>query len=324
MNILFLTHPFPNYIPDLLLHGLRKISETRVIDYPKKECLYSQPEEANCPEIYYDTNWFPEDNGDIDREDIESKLRTGFFEYLVCDVRASSKLKSLFQNLSGINIKIVLIDGEDYPVTVNPGSFVICRRETDGTDFSIPLPMAIPIEIFNRISAFDNNPKLYSVGFLGSSGKGSEARRSIIETIEKYYPDALLKTFPVASAIDENRPTERETLNDYYDKLQKCKVVLNLRGAGYDTFRFWENASCNAIHVSENMPLYIPDDFKNGKHIFRFSNIDELRKMIDIAITIEHKKDQIIADNRNHLLKYHLTSKRAEYFLDRVKKAFSK
>ena len=40
MKILFLTHPYPNYVPDLLLHGLRKLLGPDVIDFPRKDCLY--------------------------------------------------------------------------------------------------------------------------------------------------------------------------------------------------------------------------------------------------------------------------------------------
>jgi hypothetical protein len=40
MNILFLTHPYPNYGPDLLLHGLRKLLGPAVVDFPRKDCVY--------------------------------------------------------------------------------------------------------------------------------------------------------------------------------------------------------------------------------------------------------------------------------------------
>ena len=40
MKLLFLTHPYPNYVPDLLLHGLRKLVGPTVVDYPRKDCVY--------------------------------------------------------------------------------------------------------------------------------------------------------------------------------------------------------------------------------------------------------------------------------------------
>jgi len=322
MNILFLTHSYPNYVPDFLLHGLRKLLGEKVVDYPKKECLYSGLQKGKHPEIYCEPFWFPADNDEIDRDDVEARLKNNYFDYLICDVRALSLLNSIFNKLPLIQIKIVVIDGEDFPVKINPGPFVVCRRETNGTDYSIPLPMALPEEIFNRIISFKDNPKSRSIGFLGSVGKESESRYTLIEKIASHYPDSLLQATPISESEDKH-PDERVDLDSYYDNLQRCRVVLTLRGAGYDTFRFWENAACNALHLSEDMPLLIPNDFKDKLHIMRFSNIDELRRIIDNGLADEGETDQMIQNSRQHLKDYHLTTKRARYFLDRIKQTFS-
>ncbi len=314
MNILFFTHPYPNYVPDLLLHGLRKVLGSHVVDYPRKDCVYQGilglgicPQDQLCP------NWFPNDDGFIDRDDIWSKVDSGFFKYIVCDSRA---LPALLENLSQWPAGLVVIDGEDFPAKIPPGKYVICRRETDGSDFSIPLPMAIPEEIFNWISSYDNAAKQYSIGFLGSTNDG--VRKKIAETIAQNYPDALLQTSTVPSG-DNPSPDGRLGRNDYYLQLQQCRIVLSLPGAGYDTFRFWENASCNAFHVSAKMPLFVPNDFVDASHIFRFETIEELRRQIDEILEGRVRSDEIIPNNRHHLMTYHLTTKRAEYFLDRIK-----
>ena len=117
-------------------------------------------------------------------------------------------------------------------------------------------------------------------------------------------------------------PTNRFGRNDYYLNLQKCKIVLTLRGAGYDTFRFWENAACNAVHISQKMPLFIPNDFENSKHIMRFSDIVELRKQLDVILEKYFEAQEIIMEGRNHLVNFHLTTKRAAYILDRLRNIF--
>ena len=318
MNILFFTHPYPNYIPDLLLHGLRKLLGPRVVDYPRKDCLYNGvlglgvcPPEQLCP------NWFPHDNGHIDREDIWQKIERKFFNIIVCDARA---LPALFENVSEWPAGLVIIDGEDSPAKIAPGKYAICRRETDGSDFSIPLPMALPEEILQWISSYDDASKQYSIGFLGSTHDG--VRKKIAEMIAQFYPDALLQTSVVPRG-NNPAPDGRFGRNDYYLNLQKCRLVLSLPGAGYDTFRFWENAACNAVHIATQMPLFIPNDFKNGAHMFRFANVDELRKIADSVLDRKVDVDDIIREARYHLVQFHLTTKRAEYFLDRVTKIFS-
>ena len=316
MKILFLTHPYPNYAPDLLLHGLRKLLGPDVIDFPKKECLYQGvlglgvcPEDQKCP------NWFPDDTGDIDRDDIRGKLKSGYFQYIVSDYRAFNMLC----DLQDLQQKIVVVDGEDLPARISQGKYIICRRETDGSDFSIPLPMSLPEELLHWITSYDNAPKRYSIGFLGSTNDG--ARKRIAETLAQLYPDALFQTSSVPSR-DDPSPDGRLSRDNYYLDLQKCRIVLSLPGAGYDTFRFWENAACNAVHVAVKMPLYIPDDFVERRHILRFSRIDELRVIIDDILEDKAPAKEIIRDGRRHLVDFHLTTERAKYFLKRVEKAF--
>jgi hypothetical protein len=170
MRILFITHPYPNYMPDLLLHGLRKLLGTDVVDFPKKDCLYQGvlglgvcSEDQLCP------GWFPRDDGRIDREEIVEKVSRGYFDLIICDGRAAPFFSSI---ISVLPPRMVMLDGEDRPGYISPNRYPICRRETDGSDFSIPLPMALPEEIFQWISSYDAVPKEYSIGFLGCASHG--------------------------------------------------------------------------------------------------------------------------------------------------------
>ena len=318
MRILFITHPYPNYVTDLLLHGLRKLLGSQVVDYPKKECVYNGvlglgvcPDDQRCP------GWFPPDNGQIDRNEIPHKVASGYFNYIICDARALAYLQKLSNDWPA---RLIIIDGEDSPLKIPPGKYIICRRESDGSDFSIPLPMAIPEEILNWITSYDDVPKQYSIGFLGGTSDG--IRKRIAEFLMQYYPDALLQTSVVPTGSDP-APQGRLGRNEYYLNLQKCHIVLSLPGAGYDTFRYWENAACQAVHVSARMPLYIPNDFAEPGQILRFGSRDELRKIADRVLEGSLNTKEIILSGRNHLLKYHLTRNRAAYFLKRVENAFA-
>lgn len=75
MNVLFIVHPDPNYILDLLLHGFRKIIGPAAVEFPGKDCLYEEvigfvgmPDEHTIP------RWFPANDGQIDRSDIFQKV----------------------------------------------------------------------------------------------------------------------------------------------------------------------------------------------------------------------------------------------------------
>ncbi len=318
-NILFVTNPNPNFMPDLLLHGLRKLLGPQVVDYPKKDCLYQGflglivcPEEQLCP------GWFPPDDGQIDREDIVQKVARGYFDLVICDARAADFFKSRMNSLPD---RFAVLDGDDHPVYVAPGRYLIFRRETDGSDFSIPLPMALPEELYRWIVSYDGVPKEYSIGFLGSCSHAG--RRELIDTLKGHYPDALFQASSIPSP-EAPSPEGRLSRNEYYLSLQKCRMVLSMPGAGYDTFRFWENAACNAVHIGQHMPLFVPDDFCDTQHIFRFKGMDELRATIDTVLHSEKGWAPMIASSRDHLVKHHLTTERAKYFLDRVEKAYAR
>jgi hypothetical protein len=120
-----------------------------VVDYPRKDCLYEGvlglgvcPDDQRCP------GWFPDDAGRIDRENIWQKARKGYFDLLVCDARAWPLLAENTQGYAG---RVAILDGEDIPLKIPVDNYLIFRRETNGSDFSVPLPMALPEEVFNWI-----------------------------------------------------------------------------------------------------------------------------------------------------------------------------
>jgi hypothetical protein len=317
MKILFLTDPYPNYGPDLLLHGLRKLLGPAVVDFPRKDCVYEGvlglgvcPDNQRCP------GWFTSDAGLIDRDDIPAKVASDYFDLVVCDVRAAGLLQ---QHFPALPKRLALIDGEDRPARIAPGPFIVFRRETDGSDCSIPLPMALPIEILHWIGDLDETPKTHSVGFLGSSF--DDGRREIMEAITREFPDALVAATRLPTESDP-LPEGRMGRDDYYRALQSCHVVLSLPGAGHDTFRFWENAACWAVHVSASSPLFIPNDFSNGTHILRFSDIHTLQRTIDQALRNPQQSREMSERGRNHLASHHLTEHRAAYLIDRARAAF--
>jgi hypothetical protein len=316
MNILFLTHPYPNYVPDLLLHGLRKLLGPAVVEYPRKNCLYRGVLGLGiCPPNQLCPGWFPQDDGPIDRSDIPAKIEKGFFGLIVSDVRAIGQWMPFLERSPS---PFAIIDGEDRPVPIRPGRYVVFRRETDGTDYSIPLPMALPEEIFNWIVSYDGQPKTYSIGFLGSTQ--DDQRRRFIEQLAACYPDGLFSASVVPSQQNPF-PEGRYGRDDYYRELQKCRIVISLAGAGYDTFRFWENAACNAIHAAQELPLYIPSDFRPNDTILRFSSFEQLQRMADRALECALPSNELIANGRLHLVQHHFTTSRARYFLNCLRKA---
>ena len=89
MKLLFLTHPYPNYVPDLLLHGLRKLLGADVVDVPRKDCLYNGVLGLGiCPPNQLCPGWFPPDRGESTAMTFRAKSRAAFSTMSICDLRA--------------------------------------------------------------------------------------------------------------------------------------------------------------------------------------------------------------------------------------------
>src|SRR5262249_49821848 len=108
----------------------------------------------------------------------------------------------------------------------------------------------------------------------------------------------------------------------YYRQLQSCKVVLSLPGAGYDTFRYWENAAVKAVHIAKRVPLFVPDDYRDSREIIRFSGIRDLAYAVERVLCDELDWSEFAARSREWLRAYHTTERRALVTVDRLTAAF--
>jgi hypothetical protein len=318
MRVLVICHPYPNYIPDLLLHGLRHLLGAEAVDWPRKDCLYDGVMGLGiCPDNQKFPDLMPPD-GDVDRSDIARKVESGYFTMILCDIRAVREHAPLLLKAKS---PLALIDGEDKPARVALGNYAILRRETDGSDFSLPLPMALPRQALAWIDRYRDLPKTHSVGFLGSRNHLSPQRNDLLETLAARFPDSLIRATVVPNATDQ-QPAGRLGRDDYYRSLQGCRVLLNLPGAGYDTFRYWENAACNAAHASARMPLFIPEDFRDGRDIARFDDLSEAVAAIDRLLEHPEMAAEMTAAAREQLLAHHTTERRAAEVLGRLMRTF--
>ncbi len=125
MKILFITHVneknlVPNdIINDCVLHGLKEVyGNTNVVDYPGSWHMYK--DEVDKRNFSYSNFW---GNGftyydnlknyeNVDREDIERKVKNSFFDYIIYGSITRSQL--YFDLAINSKSKIILIDGEDH------------------------------------------------------------------------------------------------------------------------------------------------------------------------------------------------------------------
>lgn len=67
----------------------------------------------------------------------------------------------------------------------------------------------------------------------------------------------------------------------YLEELKSCKIVLNFRGVGWDTLRYWETPAIGRFMITQRPRIVIPDNFRDGKEIVFCK--DDLSDMIDLC-----------------------------------------
>ncbi len=105
----------------------------------------------------------------------------------------------------------------------------------------------------------------------------------------------------------------------YHEELAKCKIVLSLRGGGWDTLRYWEVPALGPLMISTELGIVIPNDFEDGLHIARCK--DDLSDLIDLCqhyLDNEPQRMKLAKAAHEHLQKYHTPEARARYLLDQV------
>ena len=127
LNILFMSDDREDYLADSLLHGLISLGNHYVVDYPKKEILYSgllTPEK--CAQIHGNgfTLYGLLKERQVDRSLIMSRLEAGRFDLVILSNiwRQFGILPLLLKSMKHGRTKLLLLDGDDdarlYPVSL--------------------------------------------------------------------------------------------------------------------------------------------------------------------------------------------------------------
>ena len=107
----------------------------------------------------------------------------------------------------------------------------------------------------------------------------------------------------------------------YFKALNRTRIVLNLRGAGFDTLRYWEVPASGSLLLSEEPTIGIPDDFTNGKNaVFCGNDLSDMTSLIDHYLTHEDEALDIAREGQKHLLAHHTHRHRAEFILEVLEK----
>ena len=97
--------------------------------------------------------------------------------------------------------------------------------------------------------------------------------------------------------------------------LGSSRICLNVRGFGYDTFRYWEIPYAGSLLLSEPPRTVIPNNFVDGvEAVFGpASKLDRIAKRL-----LEGDTETIAEAGRRKLLEFHTSTARAQVVLDHL------
>ena len=213
---------YNNYMNDLLLHGLRDLYGSDIIDYPG--CWYLYDDEIKKRKYDEKRFWgkgftiknILRDFNSIDRENIRQKIRNKYFDLIIY---GSIRRSDLFlEEVIKYNNKFLFIDGED-------DNYVETKYSNLGLYFKREL--------------LAKHPKIRPISFAIPKSK-------ILEKID-YNPKNILA--PLIPGKLNTYIYDNESL--YYEMYKKSIFALTYKKAGWDCLRHYE------ILMNGCIPLFL-------------------------------------------------------------------
>lgn len=232
------------------------------------------------------------------------------------------------------NVPVIFIDGGDQPVigadltiykrpelyqeALGKRPFdLIFKREmlfnNSYDDNVYPLPMCFNLERIKNLP----HEKKYDVSFWAVESHSIRARAL----------DLLSNRFD----CQENGTERNQKFSKYKRKgefylqeLARCIIVMNFRGGGWDTLRYWEVPAVGSFMITQKPQFEIPNNFQHEKTVvFCQDDLSDLIELCEYYLKNEAVREKIALSGKNHLLQYHTDIARVEYIFNTIKTSFN-
>ncbi len=301
LKILYLTNhqplseQFNDYLSNLLLHGLREHFNEEVIDFPGSWYLYK--DESKKKELDINKLWgkgftvtnILNDYDSIDRNDIEKKIQTKYFDLVIY----SSARRSIpfLDDVIKFNNKVIFIDGEDDQLideNLSKISLYFKRELIRDQKYLLPIQFGIPKD--KIVSNVNIKPK---------------------NLLAPLIPGRL-NTYIYNSEID------------YYRMYQESIFALTYKKAGWDTLRHYEilmNGCLPLFLDIENCPINTMKSFPK-KEIIEIKDKYETILQNYFPTKIFKYKFLTFKSFNNYFFNLFSIKKKIDYFIEEDKEIF--
>lgn len=322
-RILFINSPDTDYLQDLTYIGLCKIlGAENIIDAPLHKA-YHFPRKVYPRNIGYRSKNF------IYRMFSNTKKYDAVI-VAACSPKCFLNYLEILPTLSS-DVPVIFLDGGDWPtiggdlerlgkrgdlfteaVKKRPFDLIFKREYLEQESYPSnvhPLPFSIDFDIYPK-----KKSKKYDVSFWAV--ESDPIRTKALELLEDQFD------------CRENGTTRNQIFKKYKRKgrfylqeLSACKVVLNFRGAGWDTLRYWETPAMETFMISQKPQIVIPDNFKHGEHVvYCKDDLSDLIELCEFYIKNDELREKTATAGYKWAKEKHSDIARAQYILDQIQR----
>ena len=332
--ILFINSSETDYGQDILFAGLvQKLGREKIIDYPFNINYFisRKPYPRNMGQT---TKSFQQKVSYITKT-AKYRIRIDWSKIKAVIV-GSCKAKA-FQNYLSIiheipnSIPRIFNDGGDFPELaehlfkdrhlffeaekIRPFDFILKREKIINKDYEnrvIAFPFGFNLNCIAP-STLQISEKKYDVSFWAV--ESHPIRTQALKMIENKFDCKANGTTVSQKFKDYKRKGQF-----YLEELKRCNVVLNFRGAGWDTLRYWEVPSLSTLLISEKPEIEIPHNFVHGESIlFCKSDLSDLIELCEWALNNKSESQKIAEKSYKQIQSFHSADKRAEQVLNLIR-----
>jgi len=287
MNILFLNTGIPNYGPDSIYIGLKRLGHI-VEDRPRKKSLHS-----NTATYRFGT----EVCGDFGMSVVDKP------DLIFCGTRWKEPISEPF----------IVYDGRDkgkIDDRLYQSAFLYFKRDFIEEYKSLPKVRPLPQGIVQNQNSFGipSSKREIDVSFTLFPHRHVPIRGKILEFFKSIKG---IKTF-----------SGFQSFSEYQKILDMSKISISLRGVAWDTYRYWEIVHHGAILCSEYLPITILNNSEDEAIFFDSDNPADLEEKLRYYLSDLDRLDRMQAKAWEKFVKFHTAKARAKYVLQEVEKYY--
>ena len=105
----------------------------------------------------------------------------------------------------------------------------------------------------------------------------------------------------------------------YLQELSQCRIVLNFRGGGWDTMRYWETPAVGTFMISQKPQILIPENFIDRRDVvYCKDDLSDLIELCEYFLKNETERERIAESGRRRLMAHHSDRARAGFLLEKL------